>query len=136
MRNTGHYPVLLVDNVDRTARFYEAILGFARSFSADWYVHLRSSEDEATELAIMRFDHDTIPLAGRRPTGGLLLNFEVDDVDAVHDIVMARGAEPVQPLRSEPFGQRHFILADPDGVLIDIITPIPFDPEWLAAQTA
>lgn len=29
------------------------------------------------------------------------------------------------PLRSEEFGQRHFIVADPNGVLIDVITPIP-----------
>jgi hypothetical protein len=27
-------------------------------------------------------------------------------------------------LRTEGFGQRHFIVAGPDGVLIDIITPI------------
>jgi hypothetical protein len=27
-------------------------------------------------------------------------------------------------LRSEDFGQRHFIVADPNGVLIDVITPI------------
>ncbi len=28
-------------------------------------------------------------------------------------------------LRSEDFGQRHFIVADPNGVLVDVITPIP-----------
>lgn len=27
-------------------------------------------------------------------------------------------------LRSEDFGQRHFMVADPNGVLIDVITPI------------
>ncbi|MEM9268600.1 MAG: glyoxalase, partial [Pseudomonadota bacterium] len=32
----------------------------------------------------------------------------------------------------EPFGQRHFITQDPNGVLIDVIKPIPPSPEFLA----
>lgn len=61
---------------------------------------------------------------GRRP-GGLLLNVEVDDVDAVHAELESRAdLDIVLPLRSEDFGQRHFILAAPDDVLIDIIQPI------------
>lgn len=32
---------------------------------------------------------------------------------------------PVLPLRSEDFGQRHAIFEGPEGLLIDIITPIP-----------
>ncbi len=38
-------------------------------------------------------------------------------------------------LRDEPFGQRHFITRDPNGVLIDVITPIEPSPEY-AAQFA
>ena len=32
----------------------------------------------------------------------------------------------------ERFGQRHFITADPNGVLIDVVTPIPPSPEFAA----
>lgn len=39
-------------------------------------------------------------------------------------LVDGAGLTPVLPLRSEDFGQRHFIVADPGGVLIDVITPI------------
>ena len=35
----------------------------------------------------------------------------------------------------EPFGQRHFITADPNGVMIDVIKPIPPSAEF-AAQYA
>ncbi len=42
------------------------------------------------------------------------------------------------PLRDEAFGQRHFITRDPNGVLIDIIKPIPpsaeFAQQYEAAQ--
>jgi hypothetical protein len=69
--------------------------------------------------------HETIPQSHRgAPTVGVLINLEVDDVDAVHERVLAAGYEVVLPLRDEDFGQRHFILAAPDGVLVDVITPI------------
>jgi uncharacterized glyoxalase superfamily protein PhnB len=55
----------------------------------------------------------------------MLLNLEVGDVDAEYDRLVTRGPlEAVLPLRSEDFGQRHFIVAGPDGVLVDVITPI------------
>jgi hypothetical protein len=40
-----------------------------------------------------------------------------------------RSAHP-DPLRDEDFGQRHFITADPNGVLIDVIKPIPPSAEF------
>ena len=33
-------------------------------------------------------------------------------------------------LKDEAFGQRHFIISDPAGVLIDVITPIPMTGEF------
>lgn len=132
---TAHYPVLLVENVGETAAFYETHFGFTRQFDADWYVHMAREDDGKThQMAVMRFDHDTIPEPGRRPTQGLIVNVEVSDVDAVHARMQAAGVTMLQPLRSEKFGQRHFIAADPNDVLVDVITPIPFDPEWLAGQ--
>ena len=38
----------------------------------------------------------------------------------------------LKPLTDEDFGQRHFITRDPNGVLIDVITPIPPSPEYAA----
>jgi hypothetical protein len=35
-------------------------------------------------------------------------------------------------LRDEAFGQRHFITRDPNGVLIDVIRPIPPDADFAA----
>ena len=33
-------------------------------------------------------------------------------------------------LRSETFGQRHFMTVDPSGTLVDVITPIPPVPDY------
>ena len=126
MKTTSYYPVIMTDDVAGTAAFYAAHFRFEALFTSDWYIHLQSSEDEKVTLAVLNHNHETIPAAGRgKKVSGLLLNFEVEDVDAVHARLLAEGLTPIQPLRSEDFGQRHFILQGPEGELIDIITPIP-----------
>ncbi len=132
MKSTQYYPVLMTDDVAGTAEFYRTHLRFRPVFDSDWYIHLQSSEDDAVNLAILQGDHDTIPAAGRGRAPGVLLNFEVDDVDAVYAQMKADGLEMLLDLRDEPFGQRHFITQDPNGVLIDVIKPIPPTAEFLA----
>lgn len=64
----------------------------------------------------------------------MLLNFEVADVDAEYArLVDGAGLRPQLPLRSEDFGQRHFIVAAPDGVLVDVISPIEPSAEYADA---
>lgn len=133
MKCTQFYPVIMTDDVAATARFYRDHFRFKPAFESDWYVHLQSSEDESVNIAILRGDHETIPATGRGRVSGLLINFEVEDVDAEYERAKAGGLPILQPLRDEPFGQRHFITRDPSGVLIDVITPIPPSAEFLEA---
>lgn len=117
------YPVLLTTNVADTADFYRHHFGYTVTFEADWYVSLQRGQ---WELAILDKNHPTVPEASRgSAASGVLVNIEVTDVDAEYDRLVMRGnLEPVLTIRSETFGQRHFILAAPDGVLIDVISPI------------
>lgn len=125
MKITQYYPVLMTDRVEPTAQFYERHFRFVRQFSSDWYVHLQSTDDPAVNLAILDGDHGSIPAGARGGrAGGLLLNFEVADVDAEYARAQQTGLKIVLPLRDEDFGQRHFIAQGPEGVLIDVITPI------------
>ncbi|MCX5576928.1 VOC family protein [Kaistia terrae] len=132
MRITSFYPVLMTQDVPATAAFYQTHFGFITAFESDWYVHLQSATDPAINLAVLDGTHATIPEIGRGLASGLLLNFEVEDVDAVHARLAAAGLPMLLALRDEPFGQRHFITRDPNGVLIDVITPIPPSAEFAA----
>lgn len=134
MITTSLYPLLQVHDVDGTARFYEEHLGFERTYSLDWYVQLRASSPHPFEVAIIALDHDSIPEPNRVPTSGVILSFYVEDAAAEAARLEAAGVTIAQPLRDEVFGQRHVIAADPNGILIDIITPIVPDADWLAAQ--
>jgi len=131
MKTNQYYPVLMTDKVAETVAFYELHFRFESKFESDWYIHLQSKEDETVNLAIISFKHHTIPKAGRAPVQGLILNFEVDDVDIEFQRAKSAALPILQELRDEPFGQRHFITCDPNGVLIDVIKPIPPSPEFL-----
>ncbi|SMH50698.1 VOC family protein [Mesorhizobium australicum] len=135
MKTTSYYPVLMTDDVAGTAAFYVEHFEFRPLFESDWYVHLQSARDRRVNLGIVAGDHETVPPEGRGKASGLLINFEVKDPDAVYERVVAAGLPILRTLRDEPFGQRHFITRDPNGVLIDVIKPIPPSAEF-AAQYA
>jgi len=125
MKLTSFYPVVCTSRIQESRAFYTGLMGFEPTFEADWYVSLRRREEPQYELALLDHTHPTLPEAYRAPVRGLLLNFEVADVDAEWERLVVRGGlRPELELRDEDFGQRHFIVADPDGVLIDVITPI------------
>ena len=67
-------------------------------------------------------------------TQGLIIGLLVSDAAAVDARLRAAGVRVVLPLRDEPFGQRHVMVADPNDVLVDVVQPIPVDPDWLARQ--
>lgn len=136
MKAISYYPVIMTADVSGTAAFYIQNFGFEALFSTDWYVHLQSKESEHVTLAILEGSHETIPETGRGTVSGLLLNFEVEDVDAVYERLKAAGLTIRFDIRDEDFGQRHFITADPNGVLIDIIKPIPPSAEYAAMYEA
>ena len=136
MKLTQYYPVIQTDDVEGTAEFYKTHFGFVSRFDSDWYIHLQSETDEHVNLAILQHDHETIPAAGRGKTSGVILNFEIEDVDAEYDKIKAAGVSIVKELQDEAFGQRHFIAQDPNGILIDVIKPIPPSEEFLANYDA
>ncbi len=136
MRTTSYYPVIMTNDVAGTVEFYGRYFPFEPAFAIDWYVHLAWKDDPGVNLALMDGQHDSIPAEGRGSVSGLILNFEVEDVDSEYGRLVAEGLPIVQDLRSEPFGQRHFITRDPNGVLIDVITPIEPSPEYAALFAA
>lgn len=126
MNLSSFYPVIMTQHVEASRDFYTQHFGFGITFDSDWYVSLRRDGERPYELAILDNTHPTIPEGYRKPVQGMLLNFEVDDVDAEYARLIDGAGLPLKlPLRSEDFGQRHFITADPSGVLIDVITEIP-----------
>ena len=125
------YPVLLSNDPVATSAFFQQWFDLETTFAADWYVSLRTG---ASELATVAATHPTVPDGYREPARGIIVNVEVDDVDGLHQRMIVDGGLPeLLSLRSEAFGQRHFITLAPGEVLVDVITPIPPNDEFAAA---
>lgn len=126
-RLDAFYPVIATGDLAAAHEFYSRHFGFTATFTADWYVSLHRPDAPQYELALLDCSHPTVPEGHRVPmSGGLLLNFEVGDVDAEHRrLIEGAGLKELLPLRTEEFGQRHFIVAAPDRVMIDVITVVP-----------
>lgn len=136
MRISSLYPLLQVSNVAAVAAFYQTQFGLVRVFASDWYVQLRAEGEHPFEIAVIEKNHDSIPEAYRGQSRSVILSLYVEDAAAEEARLRAEGIPIVQPLRDEVFGQRHFIAADPEGLLVDVITAIPPDPSFLATSEA
>lgn len=136
MKINSFYPVILTNNVAASRDFYTGHFPFDVTFDAGWYVSLKARQEFPFELALLEPDHATIPANFRvHLRGGLILNFEVDDADAEYGRLKAAGLPIHLEIRSEEFGQRHFITSDPNGILIDIIQVIPPSEEYAKPYT-
>jgi catechol 2,3-dioxygenase-like lactoylglutathione lyase family enzyme len=132
MKINSFYPVILTNDVRGSKDFYTTHFPFEVTFDAGWYVSLKAKQEFPFELALLEPDHATIPAGFRVPlNGGLILNFEVDDADAEYARLTDAGLPIHMEIRSEKFGQRHFITSDPNGILIDIIQVIPASEDYV-----
>ena len=52
---------------------------------------------------------------------GMWLVFDVKDVDAEYKRFQSMGVPIEVALRNEPWGDRHFVVVDPNGIGVDIV---------------
>ena len=125
MKPESIYPVIGTDKIAESRDFYIRHFDFESAFEAEWYVSLKSRENPDYELALLDYRHPSLPAAYRHPASGVIINFEVADVDAIYETLSEKGLPMLLELKSEEWGQRHFITRDPNGLLIDVIQNIP-----------
>lgn len=134
MKISSTYPVIMTDKVAETVQFYKSHFSFRPVFESEWYVSLQNSDtDRVWELGVLQYDHETIPDSFRKLSQGFLVNVEVEDANGEYERLVASGdLDAIYPLTDEAFGQRHFIVVDPAGNLVDVIQNIPPSEEFLA----
>jgi uncharacterized glyoxalase superfamily protein PhnB len=137
------FPIVVTAKLAEARNFYVQHLGFHVVFEADWYVQLHGSRGDglpSVELAFMLPDVADQPAALQAAfTGsGVIVTIEVDDAEAMYAKLSNAGAlrETIVALRDEPWGQRHFLVRDPTGTLVDVVQQIPPAPEYAAAYSA
>lgn len=114
---------ILCGDVEKTALFYEMLLGMTRSGDFGWFVLLGSDTLPGWELGILDMSHDSVPSHLAARPAGMILTFVVDDVETLHNTAVEMGAEILQEPTVLPYGQTRLLLRDPTGSVVDISSP-------------
>ena len=121
------YAILYVNNVAESLDFYERAFALTRGFlheSGD-YGELSTGE---TKLAFSSVDlmRQLGKSTGKAIPGSPVFEiaFETEDVQVAFDRAVAAGANIVQEVREESWGQTTSYVTDIDGYLVEICSPV------------
>ena len=106
--------------------FYTKYLGFGVTFENEFYLLLHTPNKEA-EISFLLPNHPSQqPFFHKNFLGqGMYLTIEVDDVESIYKDLKKKGVPLKIDLRSEPWGDKHFAIEDPNGIGIDIVKYSP-----------
>jgi predicted enzyme related to lactoylglutathione lyase len=100
---------------DLCREFYADFLGLRVAMDMGWIATYVSPDNPTAQVSVVRGD---LPPAADRSVS---LSIEVADVDELHRQAVARGYPILYPLTDEPWGVRRFHVADPNGVVINVM---------------
>ena len=110
-------------DIDALVEFYQRLSGIEAVRPADGFAEIRF---EGVTLAISS-EHliklFNVGAATAAANQSAILEFEVEDVDAVFERMNAYGTNIVMPTTLMPWGNRSLLLRDPDGNLVNIFSP-------------
>ena len=126
MQITSSAVSLTVDDVAASSKFLATHFGFTERMSADGFASL-GRDDNAMDVVFLRRGIEVLPEELRdRRVSGTIVAFVVDDLDAEHERLRTEGVPITLPLREEPWGERLFMVTDPNGVAYELV-------EWVAS---
>ncbi|BBB91478.1 MAG TPA: VOC family protein [Methylomusa anaerophila] len=115
------------DRLQESKEYYIKYFQFQLVYESDWYIELLAPGLPTTGISFVLPQRD----AGEFFFGkGLILSFEVEDVDAEYRRLTEAGLDIVQELQDKPWGERSFVVDDPNGVHLYIYESIPATPEY------
>ena len=128
-----------VADVQASSEWARKYLGFDAAMSADGFCSLAHpdaggvvavAEVRDINLIYLRTGLPTFKPASAAGTAtGLLVVFTVEDIDGDYMRLRDAGVEIVTPIETEPWGERYFQMADPNGVIYQLVQWVePPDP--------
>jgi Glyoxalase/Bleomycin resistance protein/Dioxygenase superfamily len=105
-------PNIKSDRPAETRDCFVELLGFDVAMDLGWIVTLASPTNPSAQVTIIGNDDMSAP--------GVSVG--VDDVDAVHARAVEQGFEIVYSLRDEEWGVRRFMLREPSGTVVNVVS--------------
>jgi uncharacterized glyoxalase superfamily protein PhnB len=95
-----------------TRDFFVELLGFEVAMDMGSVVIVASPTNSSAQVTIIGTDDMAAPG----------ISVEVADVDAVHAKAVEHGFEIAYPLRDEEWGVRRFMLREPSGTIVNVLS--------------
>jgi catechol 2,3-dioxygenase-like lactoylglutathione lyase family enzyme len=105
-------PNIRSDRPAETRQFFVDLLGFEDAMDLGWVATVASPDNRSVQVNIISNDDPSAPG----------ISVEVADVDAVHAKAVEEGFEIAYPLRDEDWGVRRFMLREPSGTLVNVVS--------------
>ena len=105
-------PNIRSDRPAETREFFVDLLGFEDAMDLGWVATVASPDNRSVQVNIISNDDPSAPG----------ISVEVDDVDAVHAKAVEKGFEIAYALRDEEWGVRRFMLREPSGTLVNVVS--------------
>ncbi|TQL49621.1 putative glyoxalase superfamily protein PhnB [Ornithinicoccus hortensis] len=118
-----------VSDVRASSEWAQRHLGFTEAMAAEGFASLTHPE-AGFHIALLAVGLETFkPASAAGQVDGLLIAFEVDDMEQRYARLQDEGVTVVTPLEVEPWGERYFQVADPSGVIYQFV-------DWVEAPPA
>ena len=112
---------LNVEDVAASSSFLINHFGFREAMAADGFASL-TRDDAGMNVIFLRRGLPTLPDDQRDDHAkGLILAFEVDDLEGELARLQAEGVTITMPLTAEEWGERAFQVRDPNGVIVQLV---------------
>jgi uncharacterized glyoxalase superfamily protein PhnB len=113
---------LNVEDVLASSTFLVEHFAFREQMAADGFASL-SRADSGMNVVFLRRGLPTLLPADQRDghAGGLILAFEVEDLEGELTRLRAQGVTITMPLTAEEWGERAFQVRDPNGVIVQLV---------------
>ncbi|MEU6772448.1 VOC family protein [Streptomyces sp. NPDC046759] len=121
MQFTASTVSLTVEDVAASQAFFTDHLGYTVQQAADGFASLK--RPDAVDVVLLARGIQVLPPQQRdRHADGLILAFTLDEgLEEQERRLRDAGIEITMPLRQEPWGERLFQVADPNGVIIQFV---------------
>lgn len=128
------HATLISGKMVETVNFYEDFFGFVPVIEQERYVLLQQKDDPSLRIAVFDSAHPCIDTLN--PSQGVILNLYSSGVRALYDELYMEGLEMYKEFGTDVHGVSHFVVIDPNGVLVNVCEPIEIKANELEMEVA
>lgn len=124
------YAILYVRDVLASIEFYERAFGLKRKFVSEGALYGEMDTGATTlsfaslDMARSNFAGGVQPSDAAKPPQAFEVAFVTPDVRAAYEDALAAGARGLAPPKEKPWGQTVAYVRDPEGILVELASPM------------